>query len=151
MTAPDKAPGNVAAAVADDSSSACSGSSRHPLAHAEPVIRDFAYSKDDPRHEGVFEGIHAVASEDEDGGQHIEDADPWSSFESGGPNVSAPTTNTILGKAKALYDFEAENPTELAFEENDMLFISYKQCDGWLVGYKGNQVGLIPENYVEFI
>ncbi|ORX72764.1 Sh3 domain of Nbp2, partial [Linderina pennispora] len=53
--------------------------------------------------------------------------------------------------AKALYDFEAENPTELAFEENDMLFISYKQCDGWLVGYKGNQVGLIPENYVEFI
>ncbi|KAI9501571.1 Sh3 domain of Nbp2, partial [Coemansia spiralis] len=54
-------------------------------------------------------------------------------------------------KARAMYDFEAENPTELEFAENDILYITYKQCDGWLVGYKGNQVGLIPENYVELL
>ncbi|KAJ2507760.1 DNA-directed DNA polymerase delta, partial [Coemansia sp. RSA 2052] len=92
----------------------------------------------------------AIASEEDgDGGN---DSDPWSSFESGGPNSLADEGGigtTILGKARALYDFEAENPTELAFAENDTLYITYKQCDGWLVGYKGNQVGLIPENYVE--
>ncbi|KAJ1673418.1 HOG (high osmolarity glycerol) pathway protein, partial [Spiromyces aspiralis] len=60
-------------------------------------------------------------------------------------------TSTILGVSKALYDFQAENPSELTFYENDRLYILYKQCEGWLVGYKGNQIGLIPENYVEFI
>ncbi|KAI8324932.1 hypothetical protein GQ54DRAFT_295766 [Martensiomyces pterosporus] len=117
----------------------------------EPIVRDFAYPATDARHEGKF--TEALDDDECDTGN---DSDPWSSFESGGPNVRADagttsSTNTILGKARALYDFEAENPTELAFEENDILYITYKQCDGWLVGYKGNQVGLIPENYVELL
>ncbi|KAJ2755183.1 HOG (high osmolarity glycerol) pathway protein [Coemansia aciculifera] len=115
----------------------------------QPVVRDFAYPTDDPRHEGKYKVI--ASEEDGDAGS---DSDPWSSFESGGPsslNDEGSNGTTILGKARALYDFEAENPTELAFAENDILYITYKQCDGWLVGYKGNQVGLIPENYVELL
>ncbi|KAJ2890659.1 HOG (high osmolarity glycerol) pathway protein [Coemansia aciculifera] len=115
----------------------------------EPIIRDFAYHVDDPRHGGKYEVV--ASEEDGDGGN---ESDPWSSFESGGPSTLADeggVGTTILGKARALYDFEAENPTELAFSENDFLYITYKQCDGWLVGYKGNQVGLIPENYVEML
>ncbi|KAJ2331418.1 HOG (high osmolarity glycerol) pathway protein [Coemansia sp. RSA 2673] len=115
----------------------------------EPIIRDFAYPPEDPRHEGKY----AAAAVEEDGGCG-NDLDPWSSSESGGPGALADDGGigaTILGKARALYDFEAENPTELAFAENDTLYITYKQCDGWLVGYKGNQVGLIPENYVELL
>ncbi|KAJ1664502.1 HOG (high osmolarity glycerol) pathway protein [Coemansia sp. RSA 1813] len=117
---------------------------------ASPIIRDFAYAKDDPRHEGTFNDLEAE-------GDAGSESDPWSSFESGGPDVriddddAGGNANTILRKARAMYDFEAENPTELEFAENDVLYITYKQCDGWLVGYKGNQVGLIPENYVEML
>ncbi|KAJ2117758.1 HOG (high osmolarity glycerol) pathway protein [Coemansia sp. RSA 922] len=115
----------------------------------QPVVRDFAYPTDDPRHEGKYTVI--ASEEDGDAGS---DSDPWSSFELGGPSSftdEGGNGTTILGKARALYDFEAENPTELEFAENDTLYITYKQCDGWLVGYKGNQVGLIPENYVELL
>ncbi|KAJ2721881.1 HOG (high osmolarity glycerol) pathway protein [Coemansia sp. Benny D115] len=114
----------------------------------DAVVRDFAYAKDDPRYDGHYKEIQA---EDD-----WEESDPWESFESGGPSDIADDSaisgaNTILGKARALYEFEAENPTELSFAENDILYITYKQCDGWLVGYKDNQVGLIPENYVELL
>ncbi|KAJ1990081.1 HOG (high osmolarity glycerol) pathway protein [Coemansia spiralis] len=117
----------------------------------EPKVRDFAYAKDDPRHEGTHKEIEA-----EEEGDAGNESDPWSSFEGGGPDMqidddSGSGATTILRKARAMYDFEAENPTELEFAENDILYITYKQCDGWLVGYKGNQVGLIPENYVELL
>ncbi|KAJ2707878.1 HOG (high osmolarity glycerol) pathway protein [Coemansia sp. IMI 203386] len=115
------------------------------------IVRDFAYPKDDPRHRGELREV-----EPEDEADPGNDSDPWGSFESGGPNVHTDDetnsgTSSAIGIARALYDFEAENPTELGFAENDILHISYKQCEGWFVGYKGNQVGLIPENYVELI
>ncbi|KAJ2846848.1 HOG (high osmolarity glycerol) pathway protein, partial [Coemansia erecta] len=115
-----------------------------------PIIRDFAYGNDDPRYEGTFNELEAE-------GDAGNESDPWSSFEGGGPEVrvdddeAGGSANAVLRKARAMYDFEAENPTELEFSENDVLYITYKQCDGWLVGYKGNQVGLIPENYVEML
>ncbi|KAK9718601.1 HOG (high osmolarity glycerol) pathway protein [Basidiobolus ranarum] len=54
-------------------------------------------------------------------------------------------------QVRALYDFTAENPDELSFCEDDILNIQYKQCEGWLVGYLEDRIGLIPENYVELI
>ncbi|KAK9768804.1 HOG (high osmolarity glycerol) pathway protein [Basidiobolus ranarum] len=57
-----------------------------------------------------------------------------------------------LSKAIALYDFEAENPSELSFMQDDILTIQHKQCAGWLVGFKVEEkVGLIPESFVRFI
>ncbi|CAJ0849230.1 2313_t:CDS:2 [Entrophospora sp. SA101] len=51
-------------------------------------------------------------------------------------------------KACALYDFLAENTSELSFKEGDILTINYQQCVGWLVAELDGKVGLIPENYV---
>ncbi|KAJ1737226.1 HOG (high osmolarity glycerol) pathway protein [Coemansia sp. Benny D160-2] len=113
------------------------------------IVRDFAYAQDDPRFEGTFNEVEA--EEDADAGN---ESDPWSSFEGGGPDAhigDEEGANGAMWKARAMYDFEAENPTELEFAENDILYITYKQCKGWLVGYKGDQVGLIPENYVEML
>ncbi|ORY05135.1 hypothetical protein K493DRAFT_404476 [Basidiobolus meristosporus CBS 931.73] len=57
-----------------------------------------------------------------------------------------------LSKAIALYDFEAENPSELSFMQDDILTIQQKQCAGWLVGFKvEDKVGLIPESFVRII
>ncbi|KAJ2703339.1 HOG (high osmolarity glycerol) pathway protein, partial [Coemansia spiralis] len=119
---------------------------------AEPIVRDYAYPRDDPR----FGGQHKHASPEGDAGSDG-DSDPWSSFESGGPSKGPPGEDggaaggAMMGRASALYDFDAENPTELSFAEGDVLHIIYKQCDGWLVGYKKDHVGLIPENYVQFL
>ncbi|KAJ9085605.1 HOG (high osmolarity glycerol) pathway protein [Entomophthora muscae] len=61
-------------------------------------------------------------------------------------------SDECTGPARALYDFEAENPSELSFRKGDELYIHYRQCEGWLVGFfKDEKLGLIPENYVEFI
>jgi hypothetical protein len=54
--------------------------------------------------------------------------------------------------AKALYDFDAENPSEITFRKDDLLYINYRQCEGWLVGYlQEDKLGLIPENYVKLL
>ncbi|ORX98167.1 hypothetical protein K493DRAFT_313787 [Basidiobolus meristosporus CBS 931.73] len=52
---------------------------------------------------------------------------------------------------RALYDFIAENPSELGFREGDLLHIQYQQCEGWLVGCHEDGVGLVPESYVELV
>ncbi|KAI9298003.1 hypothetical protein K502DRAFT_322972 [Neoconidiobolus thromboides FSU 785] len=58
----------------------------------------------------------------------------------------------FTGRVRALYDFNAENPTELTFKKGDELYVHYRQTEGWLVGfYKDEKLGLIPENYVEFL
>ncbi|CAJ0633772.1 5803_t:CDS:2 [Entrophospora sp. SA101] len=39
----------------------------------------------------------------------------------------------IVSHTRALYDFLAENTSELSFQEGDILTINYQQCVGWLV------------------
>ncbi|CAJ0644293.1 12203_t:CDS:2 [Entrophospora sp. SA101] len=45
-------------------------------------------------------------------------------------------------KACALYDFLAENTSELSFQEGDILTINYRQCVGWLVAELDGKQGL---------
>ncbi|CAJ0634708.1 7912_t:CDS:2 [Entrophospora sp. SA101] len=66
-------------------------------------------------------------------------------------NINKPKLNggsNQDSKACALYDFLAENTSELSFKEGDILTINYQQCVGWLVAELDGKVGLIPENYV---
>ncbi|KAJ1960874.1 HOG (high osmolarity glycerol) pathway protein [Dispira parvispora] len=103
------------------------------------IIRDFAYAPDDERFLGRFPNI-CTADSDDESDQSIE----WAEQDANGEL-------TLSGVVRALYDFEAENPSELSFKESDLLYIQYKQCAGWFVGYLNGQVGLIPENYVQFM
>ncbi|KAI9140159.1 Sh3 domain of Nbp2, partial [Paraphysoderma sedebokerense] len=50
--------------------------------------------------------------------------------------------------ARALYDFDAENPSELSFAEGDIISIQYRQYPGWLMAELNGKSGLVPENYV---
>ncbi|KAJ1657242.1 HOG (high osmolarity glycerol) pathway protein [Dispira simplex] len=103
------------------------------------IIRDFAYPPDDERFLGRFPNL-CTADSDGESDQLIE----WAERDANGEL-------TLSGVVRALYDFEAENPSELSFKEADLLYIQYKQCAGWFVGYLNGQVGLIPENYVQFM
>ena len=52
-------------------------------------------------------------------------------------------------KAVALYDFEAENPSELSFKEGDTLTIKNQPYEGWFMAELRGESGLIPENYIQ--
>ncbi|KAI8601046.1 hypothetical protein EDD21DRAFT_305725 [Dissophora ornata] len=56
-----------------------------------------------------------------------------------------------MGHARGLYDFDAENSSELSFKEGDLLWILCKQFPGWFLGEMGGVQGLVPENYVQLI
>ena len=54
------------------------------------------------------------------------------------------------GKAVALFDFERENENELPLAEGQVLWVSYRHGQGWLVAQdpKSGESGLVPEEYV---
>ena len=54
------------------------------------------------------------------------------------------------GKAIALFDFKSENENELALREGQVLWVSYRHGQGWLVAKDPatGEDGLVPEAYV---
>ncbi|KAJ1972049.1 HOG (high osmolarity glycerol) pathway protein [Dimargaris xerosporica] len=116
------------------------GSDNKPLLTNGLTIRDFAYPVTDDRHYGVFPSPNDGRESD----YESDSATEWAEVNAAGELV-------LAGLVKALYDFKAENPSEVSFKENEILYVQYKQCQGWFVGYANGQVGLIPENYVQFM
>ena len=57
------------------------------------------------------------------------------------------------GKAVALYDFERESENELPLVEGQIILISYRHGEGWLVAQdpKTQESGLVPEAYVRLL
>ena len=57
------------------------------------------------------------------------------------------------GKAVALFDFKSENENELALVEGQVIWVSYRQLQGWLVAQdpKTDESGLVPEAYVRLL
>lgn len=57
------------------------------------------------------------------------------------------------GKAVALFDFERENENELPLSEGQVIWVSYRHGQGWLVAEdpKTRESGLVPEEYVRLV
>ncbi|KAK4190474.1 hypothetical protein QBC35DRAFT_69601 [Podospora australis] len=57
------------------------------------------------------------------------------------------------GKAVALFDFERENESELPLVEGQIIWVSYRHGQGWLVAMdpKTQESGLVPEEYVRLL
>ena len=57
------------------------------------------------------------------------------------------------GKAVALFDFTRENENELPLVEGQVIWVSYRQSQGWLVAQdpKTGESGLVPEEYVRLL
>jgi len=53
--------------------------------------------------------------------------------------------------ARALYDFEAQDETELGFKEGDNIKVLNQIDDAWYEGEKDGKVGMFPVEYVEII
>ncbi len=57
------------------------------------------------------------------------------------------------GKAVALFDFERENENELPLVEGQVIWVSYRHGQGWLVAEdpRTHESGLVPEEYVRLV
>lgn len=57
------------------------------------------------------------------------------------------------GKAVALFDFARENDNELPLVEGQVILVSYRHGQGWLVAQdpKSGDTGLVPEEYVRLL
>ena len=88
----------------------------------EIKVRDFAFPPDDPRHWGE---TYPPSSDEEEYGYEYANH-----------------------RARALYDFQADTPSEMSFQEGDIMIVRSQQCTGWLVADMGEETGLVPENYV---
>ena len=57
------------------------------------------------------------------------------------------------GKAVALFDFSRENENELPLTEGQVIWVSYRHGQGWLVAEdpKTGDAGLVPEEYVRLL
>jgi len=57
-----------------------------------------------------------------------------------------------LRKVRTLYACVGEHVTELSFEPNQIISSVRPSLEpGWLEGILDGQVGLVPENYVEYV
>ncbi|KAG0355690.1 hypothetical protein BC939DRAFT_73965 [Gamsiella multidivaricata] len=110
------------------------------------AVRDFAYTKSHPYHFGnyppepEYEESEVHDGDDEEAEDEYEDQDEAEERSDG---------DRTQGHARGLYDFDAENSSELSFKEGDYLWIHCRQFPGWFLGEIEGVQGLVPENYVQ--
>ncbi|CAJ0760582.1 6105_t:CDS:2 [Entrophospora sp. SA101] len=126
-------------------------------------LQDFAFPIEDLRHWG--QNLIASSDDDSNGGDDDyydydnNDDDYIIDYDNNINNIYANSHNNNSSnnknhtnkkddgkyknkKACALYDFLAENTSELSFQEGDILTINYRQCVGWLVAELDGKQGL---------
>lgn len=122
-------------------------------------IKDFAYDPLDPLYHGYTEDIEGQELEPEtdasdvDHEEHCDDDVNNQRDQNKRKSVVLPTDYVINRLAVALYDFEPENDNELGLQEGDIVFISYRHGQGWLVAENQNRTktGLVPEEFVTYV
>ncbi|CAG8440329.1 7601_t:CDS:2 [Ambispora gerdemannii] len=113
----------------------------------EVKIRDFAFPHEDPRHWGqetLYDDEDNNESEQADQYEYDEDLDEYNDG----------FTNR---RARALYDFQTDDESELSFAEGDILVIKYQQSKDWFFAELSaddnpkKASGLVPENYLKLL
>ncbi|KAK9381527.1 uncharacterized protein V2V93DRAFT_367193 [Kockiozyma suomiensis] len=142
------------------------------------LVRDFAYPHFHPLHAGPlppdaspalsqFSNSQSYSHDSQqdsdasgDGPPFAEDeylASPVISTAAGGEREYyfsvASSEDEIHGRALALFDFVPENDNEVPLKEGQIIWISYRHGQGWLVAQDPatGESGLVPEEYVEII
>jgi hypothetical protein len=66
---------------------------------------------------------------------------------------SVASADEIHGRAVALFDFTPENDNEAPLREGQIVWISYRHGQGWLVSEDPDtgETGLVPEQYVQLL
>lgn len=117
-------------------------------------IKDFAYDQSNPLHYGYFEESHTPSIEEGMTGSDTEISGVEANSEQDKrQSIILPDDYVINQLAVALYDFEPENDNELELKEGDIVFITYRHGQGWLVAenHERTKTGLVPEEFVTYL
>ncbi|KAH6639234.1 hypothetical protein C7974DRAFT_305589 [Boeremia exigua] len=123
------------------------GASRRD-SHFAAILPQRSYANEGPPY-------HSDADDDDDDdmsepGDYIQDDNRFSrdyQFTIASPDEE------MHGKAVALFDFARENDNELPLVEGQVILVSYRHGQGWLVAQdpKTGESGLVPEEYVRLL
>lgn len=117
-------------------------------------IKDYAYEISNPLHFGYYEdtGTSPLDEDDQMSDGDLYDHDIATDHDKR-QSIILPRDYVINQLAVALYDFEPENDNELGLIEGDIVFISYRHGQGWLVAenQERTKTGLVPEEFVTYL
>ncbi|KAG0255355.1 HOG (high osmolarity glycerol) pathway protein [Linnemannia exigua] len=116
------------------------------------TVRDFAYPKSHPYHLGNYPPEPEYEESDiEEDDEECYTEDTMTDDSSIADTISTVEDDRTEGYARGLYDFDAENSSELSFKEGEFVWIHCRQFPGWFLGEKDGAQGLVPENYVQLV
>ena len=121
-----------------------------PNTYAKPGQRDSHFATTLPNR-SYMQGELSEGSDDED----TSEIDPGrdSRYSRDYQFTIASPDEEMHGKAVALFDFARENENELPLTEGQVIWVSYRHGQGWLVAEdpKTRDAGLVPEEYVRLV
>ena len=120
-----------------------------PNTYASPGQRDSHFATL-PNRSYAQEDV-AEDSSDEDSGMLDQDTD--SRYSRDYQFTIASPDEEMHGKAVALFDFTRESASELPLKEGQIIWVSYRHGQGWLVAEdpKTGESGLVPEEFVRLL
>ena len=121
-----------------------------PNTYSKPGQRDSHFATTLPNRSYMQNDL-ADDSDDEDSGEVSLDRD--SRYSKDYQFTIASPDEEMHGKAVALFDFARENENELPLTEGQVIWVSYRHGQGWLVAEdpKTRDAGLVPEEYVRLV
>ena len=121
-----------------------------PNTYAKPGQRDSHFATTLPNRTYLQEDT-SEESDDEDSGDFNNSRD--SRYSKDYQFTIASPDEEMHGKAVALFDFARENENELPLTEGQVIWVSYRHGQGWLVAEdpKTRDKGLVPEEYVRLV
>lgn len=113
----------------------------------EPYHRDSNFAKPLQRSQSP-KNTHKSASEDE-----YSETEDNARFSKDYSFTIASPDEEMHGKAVALFDFESEHQNELPLKEGQIILVSYRHGQGWLVAEdpRTGESGLVPEEFVRLV
>ncbi|KAK5096509.1 HOG (high osmolarity glycerol) pathway protein [Exophiala xenobiotica] len=121
----------------------------------EPRHRDSNFAKPLQRLRSPHDYREALSEEDQsegEEGEEEEEEDETRYSKDYSFTIASPDEE-MHGKAVALFDFVPEHENELALQEGQIILVSYRHGQGWLVAEdpQSGESGLVPEEFVRLV
>lgn len=122
-------------------------------ARREPYHRDSNFAKPLQRYRSPYETYREPVSEEDRSEEDEEDDDENTRFSKDYSFTIASPDEEMHGKAIVLFDFVPEHDNELPLKEGQIILVSYRQIEGWLVAEdpQSGESGLVPEVFVRLM
>jgi hypothetical protein len=103
--------------------------------------------------EYIHEPTDLVADDEDSQDAYSEADDDHARYSRSYSFTIASPDEEMHGKAVALFDFTSEHQNELPLKEGQIILVSYRHGQGWLVAQdpKTGESGLVPEEFVRLV